>query len=155
MSREPLIANAALFSLIAEENTMGSSPDKAAALCSEWLAWHTDHERLTTRWQALETCLVRHHGWFDLTEQERCGRPEAAELRAMEDELNALFDSKQKRLRELPDIPAKSARGLVLKLSVATASVLPDENEEAHHLLRSVLDDLLAITGFRADAPGL
>lgn len=143
MSREPLIANAALSSLTAGENNMGSSPDKAAVQCSEWLTWHANHERLTMRWQALETCLIHHHGWFGLTEQERCGRPEAAELRAMEDELNALFDSKQERLRELPDIPARSARGLVLKLSVATASVLPDENEEAHHLLRSVLDDLL------------
>lgn len=155
MSREPLIANPAWSSLTAEEDTMSSSPDKAAALCSEWLTWHANHEQLTMRWQALETCLIRHHGWFGLTEQERCGRPEAAELRAMEDELNDLFDNKQQRLRELPDIPATSARALVLKLSVAAASVLPDENEEAHHLLRSVLDDLLALTGLRADAPGL
>lgn len=72
----------------------------------------------------------------------------------MEEELNVLSDSKLQRLRELPDVPAATAQGMVLKLAVAAATVLPDENKEAHLLLRSLLDDLKAMSGLRTDILG-
>ncbi len=75
---------------------------------------------------------------------------EAAELKAMENRLEALSESKMRLLCELPGIASTTAEGVTLKLRVATASVLPDENPEAHNLLRSILEDLQAMFGTSA-----
>lgn len=125
-------------------------PDHASEICSEWLAQHAEHETLTRRWQELESHLIRDHGWFRLSELERNALPQAAELEAMEHRLASLFESKMLLLSELLRIEATTVEGVTLKLRVATASVLPDENLEAHNLLRGILDDMQATFAMRA-----
>jgi hypothetical protein len=125
-------------------------PDHASEICSEWLAQHAEHETLTRRWQELESHLIREHDWFRLSELERNVLPQAAELEAMEDRLRSLFESKMQLLSELLRNAATTAESITLKLMVATASVLPDENLEAHNLLRSILDDMQATFATRA-----
>jgi len=124
--------------------------EKAAEICSEWLAHNAEQETLTRRWQELESHLIHRHDWFRLSQPERNAMPEAAELKAMEDHLEALCGSKMRLLCELPGIAATTAEGVTLKLRVAIASVFPDENLEAHNLLRSILEDLQAMLGTRA-----
>ncbi|ABI78415.1 hypothetical protein HNE_0807 [Hyphomonas neptunium ATCC 15444] len=120
------------------------APDAASALCSEWLARHCEQEQLTMRCQALETHLFRDHNWCDLSEAQRASLPEAAEFDAMNDQIIALHDFNREQLKAVTDLAATTGPGLVSKLSVALAIVLPDENEDAHALLRSILKDLEA-----------
>lgn len=115
--------------------------DKAAAVCEAWLARHAEHERLIHRWQALETELFHRPDWGRLTERERARLPQVAEMEALNTRINGLFDHNRKDLGRLSGLAATTATSLLQKLRVAAALVAPDENEEAHALLQSILRD--------------
>lgn len=121
---------------------VSDSEDSAACLCIEWLARNSEQEQLTSRWQALETRLFRDHNWCSLSEAERKSLPQAAEFDALNQKIVALHDLNREQLTTVTDLAATTVHGLVCKLSVALAIVLPDENEEAHELLRSILRDI-------------
>lgn len=128
--------------------------DTAAEIASEWLEQHAEHAALTRRWQAVERQLIYEHNWFGLSEADRPALPEAEVLKAIEGRLTELFEGKRGLLCELPSVAASSAQGIILKLRVAAASVFPDENEEVHNLLRSILTDLQRLLAIKTDIPG-
>lgn len=115
--------------------------DRAAAICEAWLARHGEHERLIHSWQALETELFNRPDWGRLTERERARLPQVAEMEALNARINDLFDNNIKELGRLSSLSATTTTGLLQKLRVAAALVAPDENEEAHDMLQSILRD--------------
>lgn len=119
-----------------------ATTDKAASACAEWLAQNSEQENLAKRWQRLESHLINKNDWFQLSERQRAALPEAAQLQAINDRLDELDASKQRLLVMLPKTATTTTHGLACKLSVALALVHPEENEEAHTLLLSVMKDL-------------
>jgi hypothetical protein len=75
--------------------------------------------------------------------------PEARELREIDDRLEALDEQKQTLLALMPMLVATSPFGLAGKLAVAAIEVCPEENEQAHYLVASILRDLKALTSTR------
>lgn len=142
LSRRQLVAGSAAISLLPHGQL---EADPAAVACQVWLGRDAERKSLSRRWQKLETRLIREHGWFSLSRRERAALPEAAELDAIDDRLDVLHALNQDLLVTLPAITATTAQGLASKLAVATAQVPPEENKEAHDLIRSVLRDVLAI----------
>ncbi len=68
--------------------------------------------------------------------------PEAVELEAIDQRLEALYETRQDLLATLLNVPATTQQGLALKLAVAAIIVMPDDNEQAHNLITSALQDL-------------
>lgn len=121
--------------------------DPAAEACEAWLARHAEHERLANRWQQIENYLFKEHDWSKLTRVQRNRFPETHEMDDLYDRMDVLHDENRKRLALLPTIVAATAAGIVGKLSVASAEVCPEENEDAHLLIVSILRDFRALTG--------
>lgn len=119
-----------------------ANTDNATAACAEWLARYDEHENLTKRWQKLESHLISEKDWFQLSDHERRALPEATQLQTMSDRLDELYALNQRLLVTLPTTAATTTYGLAHKLSVALALVHPEENEEAHVLIQSVLRDV-------------
>nr|WP_290916106.1 hypothetical protein [Hyphomonas sp. 34-62-18] len=142
LSRRELMAGSAALALSAGTT---SSADPVIPICQNWLRLNAEQDALTLRWQELESFVGREYNWFRLSEAERQLVPEAAEMAAIDQSVDALFNTRQDILSRLPDIKAASLYGVSLKLSVAAASVLPDENAEAHALLKSTLNDLIML----------
>jgi len=131
-------------SLALSAGTTGTA-DPVILVCQNWLRLNAEQDALTQRWQELEGFVGREYNWFRLSEAERQLVPEATEMAAIDQSVDALFNTRQDILSRLPDMKAMSLYGVSLKLSVATASVLPDENAEAHALLQSTLNDLSSL----------
>ncbi|WP_148205778.1 hypothetical protein [Hyphomonas neptunium] len=142
LSRRELMAGSASLALSAG---IPGAADPVIPVCQKWLRLNAKQDALTLRWQKLESFVGREYNWFRLSEAERQLVPEAAEMAAIDQSVDALFNTRQDILSRLPDIKATSLYGVSLKLSVATASVLPDENTEAHALLQSTLNDLSSL----------
>ncbi len=119
--------------------------DPAIDACETWLNQRAEHDRLTMRWQDLETYLIREHDYFRLSGPMREDIPEAAEFEAADHRLAVLQTLNQDLLDVLPAISATTPHGLASKLAVAAACVRPDENEVAHALIQSILHDLQAM----------
>jgi hypothetical protein len=101
---------------------------------------------LARRWSRLEAKLAREHNYLSLSRRQQRALPEARELEDIEDQLEELHEQQQTLLAVLPTLAATSALGLAGKLAVAAVEVCPEENEEAHHLIASILRDLKAMT---------
>lgn len=122
-------------------------PDRAASACETWLAGHTEHERLGKRWQRIETRLFRDHNWSRLTRAQRKRFPEKHEMDDLYDRMDALHEESRVVLASLPALVATSPLGICGKLAVAAIEVCPEENEEAHRLIASILRDYRALHG--------
>lgn len=125
----------------------GSVADVAAQSCERWLARHAEHERLGSRWQEIETRLFREHNWPKLTRLQRKRFPEKHEMDNLYDRMDALHEGNCVLLAALPAIVATSPLGICGKLAVAAVEICPDENEEAHQLIASILRDYRALHG--------
>lgn len=121
--------------------------DPAAEACGAWLARHAEHERLGTRWQHIETRLFRQHNWPKLTRARRKRFPEKHEMDDLYDRMDVLHAANVTLLSTLPALVATSPSGICGKLAVAAIEVCPEENEDAHHLIASILRDYRAIHG--------
>ena len=121
--------------------------DPAAQACETWLASRTEHDRLGTRWQKIETRLFREHNWPKLTRSQRKRFPEKHEMDDLYDRMDALHEENVILFATLPALVATSPLGICGKLAVAAIEVCPDENEEAHHLIASILRDYRALHG--------
>ncbi|MGQ0534144.1 MAG: hypothetical protein ACT4OF_15855 [Caulobacteraceae bacterium] len=119
----------------------------AAEACDTWLARHAEHERLGRRWQAIESRLFKQHNWAKLTRAQRKRFPEKHEMDDLYDRMDALHAENRELLAVLPTVIATSPAGIMGKLTVAVAEVCPEENEEAHLLIASILRDFRAIAG--------
>lgn len=143
-SRRALLGGAAVAPLLLEAST--SDADQSVVACENWLALRAEHERLARRWSRLEAKLAREHNYLSLSRRQQRALPEARELDDIDDQLEELHEQQQTLLAVLPTLAATSALGLAGKLAVAAIEVCPEENEEAHHLIASILRDLRAMT---------
>lgn len=125
----------------------GCLPDRTAQACETWLVRHAEHERLGKRWQQIETRLFRDHNWSRLTRAQRKRFPEKHEMDDLYDRMDALHEENRVLLLSLPALVATSPLGICGKLAVATIEVCPEENEEAHRLIASILRDYRALHG--------
>lgn len=143
-SRRALIGGATVAPLLLGESTVIADP--AVIACDNWLALRAEHERLARKWSRLEAKLAREHNYLSLSRRKQRALPEARELDDIDDQLEELHEQQQTLLAVLPTLAATSALGLAGKLAVAAIEVCPEENEEAHHLIASILRDLKAMT---------
>lgn len=139
LSRRQIIAGSVAVATVKD---LPARMDPAVDVCRAWLAREEEHEALIRRWQKLESYLIHARSWLKLSEQECTAIPEVAELDAIDKRLDALYATRQELLTALPEVPASTPQGLALKLAVAAIIVMPDENEQAHHLIKSALQDL-------------
>lgn len=143
-SRRALLGGATVAPLLLGRST--ADADRAVIACENWLALRAQHERLARRWSRLEAKLAREHNYLSLSRRQQRTLPEARELDDIDDQLEELNEQQQTLLAVLPTLVATSALGLAGKLAVAAVEVCPEENQEAHHLIASILRDLRAMT---------
>lgn len=125
----------------------GCRLDEAATASETWLSRHSEHERLGKRWQQIETRLFRDHNWPRLTRAQRKRFPEKHEMDDLYDRMDALHEENRVLLASLPALVATSPLGICSKLAIAAIEVCPEENEEAHRLIASILRDYRALHG--------
>lgn len=121
--------------------------DQVAHECEAWLANHSDRERLIRRWQQLETQLFKMHNWPKLSSDERNQFAENLEMERLDALIEALGDRNRELMTTLPTMFATSSRAICGKLAVALVEICPDEHEEAHLLIASILRDYRALHG--------
>ncbi|MFN7056479.1 hypothetical protein [Hyphomonas sp.] len=121
--------------------------DQAAAACETWLANESEQEQLIRRWQKLENHLFRTQNWARLSPAEQSRHPDNREMDRLNTRIITLSEENAVLLASLPAMAATSSRGICRKLTVALIRVCPDENEEAHLLVGSILRDYLALHG--------
>lgn len=121
--------------------------DPAAEACEAWLACQAQHERLASRWQQIENRLFKDHDCCGLNAVQRIRFPETLEMNELNDRMDVLHGENHHRLALLTEIVATTAAGIEGKLSVASAKVCREENEEAHRLIVSILRDFRALIG--------
>jgi hypothetical protein len=63
------------------------------------------------------------------------------------DRMDALHEENRVLLASLPALVATSPLGISGKLAIAAIEVCPEENEEAHRLIASILRDFRALHG--------
>ena len=135
----------AAVSTYSSEAVVPSAVRHSAPVCESWLALDAEHRLLIDRWQKLESELVTRNNWFGLTPREREALPEAAQLEAIEKQLDEISVKRQELLRHVPSEACASASDLKLKLAVVLACVPEDENENAHGIIKSALRDLAGL----------
>jgi hypothetical protein len=121
--------------------------DLTIAACETWLDRHAEHERLSARWQQIESRLFKEYNWPKLTPTQRKRFPEKHEMDDLYDRMDALCDQNNILLAQLPTIVATTNLGIAGKLAVAVLEVNPEDNKEAHLLIASILRDFRALHG--------
>lgn len=116
--------------------------DQSVNECERWLATNTEAERLQGRWAKLEHHLVSQHRWYKLTERQRCALPAAQELFDIDERLEVLHAERDALLHRLPTLRATTRSGIAAKLAVAAVILPPEDHEDAHYLIASILRDL-------------
>ena len=139
LSRRQIIAGSVAVAVVKD---IPARMDPSVDACRAWLALEEKHQALIRRWQALDTYLIRERYWCDLSGQRRAVIPEAVELETIDHRLEALYETRQELLATLPNVPATTQQGLALKFAILAIIVMPDENEQAHNLITSALQDL-------------
>jgi hypothetical protein len=114
------------------------------AQCMEWIALDREIDRLALRWSKLEAQMVREHGWFALTLAERQALPEATEMFAIDDRLEALARQRERRLKPLAHLPAETVNAVASKLVIA-ARLLQHEENPAQPFVASVVQELASM----------
>ncbi|MEJ0022780.1 MAG: hypothetical protein WDN76_04640 [Alphaproteobacteria bacterium] len=143
VSRRRLLNSAS--ALLIFGNLNAPTGDAAAELAKTWLARNAEHERLSLRWQQIESRLFKEHNWPKLTRTQRKRFPEKHEMDDLYDRMDALCDQNDILLAQLPTIVATTNLGIAGKLAVAALEVNADDNEEAHLLIVSILRDFRAL----------
>ncbi len=141
-----LVLAAGALPLLIDQKESGQG-DRAAAACETWLAQEAEQEQLIRRWQKIESHLFSAPNWTKLSFAERELFPESEEMDRLNTRITTLSEQNKILFSALPTIAATSARGICRKLAVAMIRVCPDENEEAHLLLGSILRDYLLLHG--------
>lgn len=145
VSRRHLINSASAALLLGDGFV--TSEDRAALASQTWLSRQAEHERLGKRWQQIETRLFRDHDWPRLTRAHRKRFPEKHEMDDLYDRMDALYEENRILLTSLPALVASSPLGICGKLAIAAIEVCPEENDEAHRLISSILRDYRAMHG--------
>ena len=140
VSRRDVIGAASVAPLVA--SCSKRVPDQATKISERWLLANAEADRLQCQWGKLENHLVQHHGWYDLTERQRCMLPAAQELFDIDERIERLHAQCAAMLRCLPTLEATSRTALAAKLAVAAIVISPEDNEDAYTLVASILRDL-------------
>lgn len=144
-TRRLVLAAGALPLLIDQQER--TQNDRAAAACETWLAQEAEQEQLIRQWQKIESHLFTAQNWAKLSLAEREKYSESEEMDRLDTRITKLSEENTILFSALPTISATSSRGICRKLAVAMIRVCPDENEEAHLLIGSILRDYLALHG--------
>lgn len=127
------------------EGVLKRAEGPTSGLCKIWLANSAEERRLSLQWGRHEAQLNVEHGWYRLSEAEQQAHPANAELRQMEVALNRLATSREALTARISGARAMTLDAVTLKLVVAAEVVSLDDHREGHHLIRSVLGDLLTL----------
>lgn len=114
-------------------------------LCNLWLAREAEQMRLFRQQDEVEDTLFRHHRWSQLTPEARNVLPAAAPLRAIQAQLDDLFDLRQSLASRLPRSRATNREGVMLKFQVVSDELQIQDFLDIHGLLKSAVRDLAAI----------
>lgn len=142
-----LVLGAGTVPLLTGLHRGAASDDEAAAACEKWLANEAEQEQLIRRWQEIETRVYRTLDWAKLSPEDREQHPESQVMDCLNERIIELSDANAVLFSSLSTLAATSSRGVGRKLAVAMICVCPDENEEAHLLIGSILRDYLALHG--------
>jgi len=145
-SRRAVLAGGSAAPLIAGLASPGTPGDPALAICQRWIAVDTEHRRLLTEWGTLEGRLIRKHGWFRLSPEERTAIPEGARLAEIEARLDVLEEENQTLLKAMRPTPAKSVEAVIANLSVARGLIFGEDHPEAHGLIVRAVRDLAKLS---------
>lgn len=124
-----------------------TADDPTIAVCESWLNSHVEEERLGLRWQEIENRAFVEHDWAKLNRTQRARHREQYEMDALYDRMDELHAQNQTLLASLPTIVATTNLGICGKLAVAAIEVCPEENEDAHRLIASILRDYRTLHG--------
>ena len=115
------------------------------ACCAAVLALDAEIERLTRKWQALETKFIKRHGFLP-HETMQDSSPEAAEMAAIDRSLDPLYGARETQFAALPKMKSESMADVMAKLSVIAQSIYPEDHPIAHAVLIGALRDLKSIS---------
>ncbi len=142
-----LVLGAGALPLLGNAQPDPAQTDQAAAACEAWLANESEQEQLIRRWQKLENYLFKTQNWARLSPAEQSQHPDNPEMDRLSTRIAALSEENAVLLSSLSTMAATSSRGICRKLAVAMIRVCPDENEEAHLLIGSILRDYIVVHG--------
>lgn len=111
------------------------------ACCAAVLALDAEIERLTRRWQKLETEFIKLHGFLP-HETMQHSSPEAAEMAAIDRSLEPLYLARETQFAALLAMGSENMAGVVAKLSVVAQSIYSEDHPVSHAVLIGVLRDL-------------
>lgn len=148
-------ANLSRRSFLASSTALGATNgislerDQVLPDCEAWLERRSEYDTLSRRAEALESFLVQHCHWHQLSHRLRAAIPQAIELDTIEDRRDELQTLNEVLLARIPTIAATTAQGVIAKLAVVIACLPREEHDPVHALLRSALIDLQSLAGAR------
>jgi hypothetical protein len=139
LSRRTLLGAAAAMPVLAKGEQ--PAPTDTVACCAAVLALDAKIERLTRKWQALETKFIKRNGFLP-HETMQDASPEAAEMAAIDRSLEPLYLARETQFAALPAMGSENVASVVAKLSVVAESIYPEDHPVAHALLVGAVRDL-------------
>jgi hypothetical protein len=144
LSRRTLLGAAAATPVLGTGEQPAPRTDTIAC-CAAVLALDAEIERLTRRWQKLETKFIKRHGFLP-HETMQDASPEAAEMAAIDRSLEPLYLARETQFAALPATASGNMAGVVAKLTVVTQSIYPEDHPIAHAVLIGALRDLRSMS---------
>jgi hypothetical protein len=139
LSRRTLLGAAAATPVLGKGEP--ASRTDTEACCAAVLALDAEIERLTRRWQKLETKFIKSHGFLP-HESMQDASPEAAEMAAIDRSLEPLYLARETQFAALSAMDSENMAGVVAKLTVVIQSIYPEDHPVAHALLVGAVRDL-------------
>ena len=115
------------------------------SLCDRHRDIEARQDELQNQLGDIESILVKHHRWFELSRVERRTLPAAQIMYDMEDELEHLQSESAKLVINLQSTPAESTHEVIAKLQVVARVILPDDYPDAHELLTGTIARLITL----------
>ena len=116
-----------------------------AEIGAQWRVARQAEAALVARWSSIETWLIHNFGWADLTDDEQRALPEAAELHAIDTQLQQVDTDRHQCEVALIGLPAASRDDLQVKLQVVADLLNPADHAVAHRLLTTAIEELKAL----------
>ena len=143
LSRRTLLGAAAAMPVLAKGEQ--PAPTDTVACCAAVLALDGEIERLTHKWQALETKFIKRNGFLPHQTMQDAS-PEAAEMAAIDRSLEPLYLARETQFAALPNMKSESMAGVMAKLSIIAQSIYPEDHPVAHAVLIGALRDLRSMS---------
>ena len=141
-SRRALIQGATALALPLPTGAAVAAADPAQAIGEQWCALHTEQRRLCLAWQDVESWLFKHRNWPRLSPEECEAVPEAAAMRAIEAQLEAIDRTYDTLQPQLVRTEATTREGLLARLDALLWFLDAEDHPDARALLQSCQRDL-------------